>query len=524
MNLRSMAGICAVVVSAAALATEPRQLTTSPANDTEARYAPDGRSIVFQSDRGGTLDLYTLDSDTGTVAQLTQTPGHACFPAFSPDGQWIVYAYAEFSSTASKGYENGYNLFVMPADGGGEPRRLTSGLVRDYAPEFSPDGRTVYFSSTRIARDLSQIMLYQVPFIGGEPSLVIHRTGHMVQPSISADGRFVAYGAIPGYDATWDIRISRLKQLDDYAVNEADQPRQLWDLATDFSAEHNPNGQWSYGYFTQDRRAAPDTTAAVLFTEAVRTDKMAIDYWHRSDQAPGHHMDLPTIGIAVAGRPDAAVFAPGEITAHPGGFFRGDSPGTTVMARWTAPRAGRIVALGGFKGVAAGDRDFHLLHSATRVLVSHNSTGSSEHPFRTELTVAAGDTIDMSVGRGAALASSTAKLELTIFYADAEEPVVSGAFLPADYNRDATLKADGQESFYAPRWSPSGTTFACTGYRYADNGWNIYRIDAQDGARVCLTKEQPGNSRSPAWSPDGKTIVYENNQTGTYKLYRIGIP
>jgi hypothetical protein len=83
--------------------------------------------------------------------------------------------------------------------------------------------------------------------------------------------------------------------------------------------------------------------------------------------------------------------------------------------------------------------------------------------------------------------------------------------------------SEAQASFYAPRWSPSGTLLACTGFQPGDRGWSVYLLDARSGARQRVDCG-PGNSRSPAWSPDGRQLVFENNRSGRYKLYRIDAP
>ena len=49
-----------IPLATAAFAAEPVRLTSSEGNDTEAQFSPDGKTIVFQSDRSGTLDLYTV--------------------------------------------------------------------------------------------------------------------------------------------------------------------------------------------------------------------------------------------------------------------------------------------------------------------------------------------------------------------------------------------------------------------------------------------------------------------------------
>jgi len=78
-------------------------------------------------------------------------------------------------------------------------------------------------------------------------------------------------------------------------------------------------------------------------------------------------------------------------------------------------------------------------------------------------------------------------------------------------------------AFYGPRWSPKAPVLACTGYEADDPGWNVWLIHAKTGDRLRVTAG-PGNSRSPNWSGDGTELVYENNQSGLYKLYRVRAP
>lgn len=76
---------------------------------------------------------------------------------------------------------------------------------------------------------------------------------------------------------------------------------------------------------------------------------------------------------------------------------------------------------------------------------------------------------------------------------------------------------------YSPAWSPvRNDTIAFTGFSAPDKGWNIYLRHGENGDITRLT-DSIGNSRSPAWSPDGSKIVYENNRTGDYKLYLINV-
>ena len=77
-------------------------------------------------------------------------------------------------------------------------------------------------------------------------------------------------------------------------------------------------------------------------------------------------------------------------------------------------------------------------------------------------------------------------------------------------------------SAYAPRWSPDGRLIAFTGFRRDDPGWEIFLLEPRSGVLARL-ETGPGHSRSAAWSPDGRELVFENNRTGVYKLYRAEV-
>ena len=92
----------------------------------------------------------------------------------------------------------------------------------------------------------------------------------------------------------------------------------------------------------------------------------------------------------------------------------------------------------------------------------------------------------------------------------------------ADPSANCRLTNAAQMSCYAPRWSPDGEYVACTGYQVGDPGWSVYVIHVRSG-RIARLDCGRGNSKSPCWTPDGKALVYENNATGVYKLYRITV-
>ena len=105
-----------------------KRLTNSPGYDAEGSYSPDGKQIVFCSNRSGkeNLELYIMDADGGNVRQLTKAPG--CYnggPFFSPDGKRVI-----FRSDRKK--KDHLQLYVINVDGTGETgldRRSELGLL-----------------------------------------------------------------------------------------------------------------------------------------------------------------------------------------------------------------------------------------------------------------------------------------------------------------------------------------------------------------------------------------------------------
>ncbi|MCE5239817.1 hypothetical protein LLH23_15225 [bacterium] len=233
--------LCLIAVVAGAA---PVQLTRGPGDDTDAAWSPDGRCLVFQRTIRRDADLQVLDIATGAVRPLVAGPGNALYPAWSPDGRTIVYSFGEATRTVAQGQERGYNLMAIPASGG-KSRRLTDGLVRDYAPAFSPDGRDVHFSSTRDLK-ASAVGLFRLalpPADGTQlpaPVRLIARDADdcaAVQPALSPDGRFIAYGMMRGLRANWTIMLAKTAQPDQaYRLTDPTWPC--------YGPRWSPDGRW----------------------------------------------------------------------------------------------------------------------------------------------------------------------------------------------------------------------------------------------------------------------------------------
>jgi TolB protein len=117
------------------------RLTRGRCIDTSPCYSPDGKYIVFNSDRGGTQQLYIMDSDGANIRRLSFSNGRYATPVWSPRGDWI--AFTKFGS-------QGFYIGIIHPDGTGE-RMLTSGNLVE-GPTWSPNGRVVMFSHQDYSR------------------------------------------------------------------------------------------------------------------------------------------------------------------------------------------------------------------------------------------------------------------------------------------------------------------------------------------------------------------------------------
>jgi Tol biopolymer transport system component/DNA-binding winged helix-turn-helix (wHTH) protein len=190
-----------------AMGGKERQLHSGAPAHPPLSWSPDGKFIAFtakDSDHNTySINLLSVQSlETRKVTEPT-AEYQDWAPAFSPDGKQLAFI-------RTNGALNMADIFVMPANGG-TVRRLTfdNASIPD-PPTWTPDGRSIVFSSPRI----SIPTLWRIPASGGEPVQVPQVGVIAVHPSVSAGGNRLAYDQIMGRSSIWSLQLAKLGKRD----------------------------------------------------------------------------------------------------------------------------------------------------------------------------------------------------------------------------------------------------------------------------------------------------------------------
>lgn len=212
-------------------------------NDSRPLYSPDGKQLAFQSDGDGEgSGIYLLDLASGALRRLTWADGGNQLDAWSRDGQWIYfsssrdnvggmagvyrvranggtpmpvslerYRHESMAAPSPDGtqlavvgggmgdwqwWRHGRShidegaVWLLRDDGSHQYTRLTADDARAEWPMWSNDGGTLYYMSDRSGAE----NLWRVPLAGGgESALTTFTDGRVLWPSLSANGKLLAF-------------------------------------------------------------------------------------------------------------------------------------------------------------------------------------------------------------------------------------------------------------------------------------------------------------------------------------------
>ena len=248
----------------------------STARDREASLSPDGRRLVFNSDRLGFYEIHAANADgTGQVALTAMGPTSMGSPRWSPDSQTVAF----------DRYEQGHTAIYTIGAEGGKPRFVAGG-TGGIRPSFSHDGQWIYFVSNRTGR----LEVWKVPAAGGQAQQVTHNGGN--EPFESPDGKLLYY---TGSEGLWSLPLAGgdpslvLKDavFNLYAVAGRSvyyylhNPPALWVLRTDtgrkFEYARLPQDLVGFDGGTALTVSADERTIMYTVTERIESDLMLVE-------------------------------------------------------------------------------------------------------------------------------------------------------------------------------------------------------------------------------------------------------
>lgn len=180
---------------------EAKSVTSGIAWDMQAVFSPDGKRIAFTSDRGGGDNVWVMNAD-GTDAKAVTSEDFRLLnsPAWSPDGDYIV---ARKHFTASRSLGSGEIWLYHRTGGKGLQLTEKPNDQKDVGePEFSPDGRYVYFSQDDTPGKTFQYNkdphagIYVIKRLDREEGRIeqfLGGAGGAISPTPSPDGRHLAF-------------------------------------------------------------------------------------------------------------------------------------------------------------------------------------------------------------------------------------------------------------------------------------------------------------------------------------------
>ena len=134
MSLQSDDGNYSNIVEMNLQTRQTRKVTNESSINTAPSYSPDGTMIAFESDRGGTQQIYVMGADGSNPQRISFGKGRYSTPVWSPDGKWIAFT----KNNAGK-----FAIGVMKPDGSGE-RILTEGFHNE-GPTWAPNSHVLMF-------------------------------------------------------------------------------------------------------------------------------------------------------------------------------------------------------------------------------------------------------------------------------------------------------------------------------------------------------------------------------------------
>ncbi|OLC51423.1 MAG: hypothetical protein AUH43_02700 [Acidobacteria bacterium 13_1_40CM_65_14] len=503
--------------------------------DYDPVWSPDGRSIVFTSDRAGSADLYRVAPDGSGLERLTDNPAYDDQSAFSPDGAQLV-----FVSSRNGGIAHLWTMEMQTR----RAKALTSGDGGDFRPSWSPDGKWIAFSSNRGStlpfahgrwEHLQIVDLYVMRPDGSGLKRITEHGNFCGSPKWSADSRHViAYcmtaeqtlanrraAPEPGNDTrlvSIDVATGTSSELPAGAgvkINPSPLPgNDIGYIRKDTagsgaglyytSGKRGPKGDVRAASWSPDgsrvvfhkRLSAPPTTWRRTFSRNPDYDLTLTSILPSFNPAGDRFVTIGrpsgTVGVVGAG---VAVAASGAEKAD---IIYQDKARNVLAPQWSPTGDTIIFGIGVFNAFFNG---FHGLFLKADDRAEGGAQIAVIHPdgsgFR-EVTTGPNNNGFPS------MAPDGKRFVYRSF-----GPEGDGLRIMNLETKAVTTLTKGYDNF--PLWSPRGDLIVFS--RQADGDYEIYTIKP-DGTGVKRLTFARGNDAHMAWSPDGEHIAFATTRMG----------
>jgi len=194
-----------------------KQITSAKGYDAEATVSPDGKKMIYCSDKSGDLELYVMDLKSGKEMRVTNQLGYDGGAWFSPDGTKIVWrasrpktpeAIKEYKELLAEGMVAPTNMevFVANADGS-NAKQITALGQANWAPNFTPDGKHIIFCSNQEYKRGFPFNMYLIDLEGKGLEKISRDKGFDAFPMFSPDGKKIIFASNRNNGGTRDTNL-----------------------------------------------------------------------------------------------------------------------------------------------------------------------------------------------------------------------------------------------------------------------------------------------------------------------------
>jgi Tol biopolymer transport system component len=194
-----------------------RQLTHAKGYDAEGTLSPDGKKMIYTSDKDGDIDLYIMDLKSGKEKRVTNTLGYDGGAWFSPDGKKIIWRASrpktdadikEYKDLLAENLVAPVNMEVFVADADGKNvKQVTHFGQANWAPAFFPDSKRIIFASNQEYKRGFPFNLYRINEDGSGITKISHDKGFDAFPMFSPNGKKIVFCSNRNNGGTHDTNV-----------------------------------------------------------------------------------------------------------------------------------------------------------------------------------------------------------------------------------------------------------------------------------------------------------------------------